>query len=804
MSLNFAAAMRGSVRQLRRDPVAAFFISVTIAIGIAATTAIFTVAHGVLLQPLPYRDPEALVVIEEFQPAMRLEPGAVAFGNLGRYRAMNGIATLTAFSYSELVVSGDADAERVIGANVDGDLFTTLGSRPALGRGIEGSDIGDSPARVAVLSQAFWRRRYGGDAKILGRSIVIDGVPFSVIGVTDVGFEFPRNPSMDRDVEVWVPRRPPPMMMQRRGARDLTLVARLRSGGGIGRIRQELDATMRTAEQENAALNRGWLARPVPLREIVIGRVRPAILMLAAAAALLLLIACANTSAAMLARTIGRAHAYGMRVALGAGRGDVVGLVLFETTLLAVIGTSLAVPMSIGASALLLRLAPVAVPRQQWITFDVATGVFLLSLMLVVTAATAIGAIAWLQQLSVRSAFVESRTGAGSRGRTRVLATFVISQLALGTVLLAATLTLYVRWVHLSRIDPGFAAANVTTATIPIRGMRYRDGAMRWALTNQLLERVRRIPGIERAATASLMPLSGGLMAASYRVIGQEAKDSSATAGLRAVSPDFFRTLGIAIKRGRAIESNDVANAPPVAVVNEAFVRQALSSGAGPGTFVTVTPPGADGPTDFQIIGVAGNAKEKDLLSPDTPMIYFSDAQASFPHVVLAVRSPGPAPVADIRRALRDLDPSLALDDIGPLEARVRATFSLQYFLLNILAAFAASAIILIGVGVYAAVSYAIHADQRSIGIRIALGSTPARIQATLLGRSLRWSVIGCGVGLVASTALLATLRSPDVLTAAEGVGLGAVAMVALAITATWRPALHASRTDPLRVLNAQ
>jgi putative ABC transport system permease protein len=334
--------------------------------------------------------------------------------------------------------------------------------------------------------------------------------------------------------------------------------------------------------------------------------------------------------------------------------------------------------------------------------------------------------------------------------------------------------------------------------------MRYRDGAARWALTNQLLDRVRHIPGVDRAAAASLMPLSGGLMAASYRVVGQETNDSSATAGLRAVSPDFFRTLGIPIKRGRAIEASDVANAPPVAVVNEAFARRALSAGAGPGAFVTVTPPGADASTDFEIVGIVGNAKEKDLLSPDTPMIYFSDAQASFPHVVLAIHSPGPAPVADIRRALRDLDPSLALDDIGPLDARVRATFSLQYFLLTVLALFAASAIILIGVGVYGAVSYAIRADQRSIGIRVALGSTPFRIQATLLVRSLRWSVIGCGIGLVASATLFATIQSPDLLTAAKGLGLGAVAMIVLALAATWLPAFHASRTDPIRILSAQ
>ena len=796
-------AFRGATRQLRREPVSSFFIALTMAIGIAAAAAIFTVARGVLLRPLPYRDPESLVAVQEFQPEKHLEPSGVAYANVPRYGAMRGVASITAFSYSELVLSGDTDAERVIGANVDGDLFSTLRARAVLGRGIRRDDLGEMPARVVVLSNGLWRRRFGGDPGLVGRSITIDGDAYTVVGITDDTFEFPRNPAMDRDVELWVPRRPPPPMMLRRGGRDLTLVARLRPDVSMAAFQRQLDAGSVSAGQDNSPLNKGWRARAVGLRDVMVGRVRPAIVTLSVCVALLLLVACVNASAAMLARTTIKRPAHGIRLALGASSVQLVELVLAESIVLALVAAALAVPLSVVAHAVLLRIAPVAVPRQAGISLDATTIVFTVVVALGTAAVASIAPSAWLHRLDVTAFLSESRTAAGSRGRTRALGAFVVAQVALGTVLLAATLTLYARYVRMNRVNPGFEATGVTTATIPMRGMRYRDGAARWNLTNQLVARVRAIPGVERAAVGSLMPLSGGLMSASFKV-REGASDSAATAMLRAVSPDFFQTLGIAVRQGRTIEPGDGPQAPPVVVVNDAFVRGARGSRSPIGAFVSVAPPGSDGPADFEIVGVVANAKEKDLLSADSPIIYFSDAQASFPHVVLAFRAKGQGAVDAVRRALRELDPSLALDDVGPLSARVRATYALQYFQLNILSAFALSALILIGVGVYGAASFVAASDVRSTGIRLALGATPRQILSALLERSARWSIAGCLIGLAAVLLMRVGVGSSIGIGEVVAGLAGAIVMLLLALLATWHPAHHAGATDPLAALNSQ
>jgi hypothetical protein len=296
------------------------------------------------------------------------------------------------------------------------------------------------------------------------------------------------------------------------------------------------------------------------------------------------------------------------------------------------------------------------------------------------------------------------------------------------------------------------------------------------------------------------MPMSGGLMSGTYAT-RDASLDSSATAVFRSVSSDFFQTLGIAIRQGRPIVSGDNEAAVPVAVVNEAFVHQTFGDRPAIGQLVRITPPGADSVESFEIVGVSGNAKEKDMLGPPSPIIYVSDQQASFPHTVLAVRSRGAAPLAAIRAAARDLDPSLALDDVTPLAARVRSSYALQFFVLNILSAFALSAGILIGVGIYGSASYAVGADLKAIGVRMALGATRRRILWSVLSRTAAWSAFGCAIGLVIAMTLGRVANSVGVNVEPLTSVAGALAALVLAIGAAWLPAWRASGTDPLVVL---
>jgi putative ABC transport system permease protein len=796
-------ALRDASRQLHRDPWYAGLLVLTIGIGVAAATAIFTVARGVVLRPLPYERPEALVALQEYQSALRRPQATIAAANLPRYRAARSFEGVTAFSYTELVLSDGDAATRVIGAALDAELGRVMGVRAALGRMIASGDDGSATARVVVLSDALWRRRYGADPDVVGRSIRIDGDAYTVAGVMPPSFEFPRNPAMDRDVELWVPRQPPSPMMERRGVRNLYAIARLRPGATLAGARAELDALARVASTENPRLNEGWSVRALGLRDTIVGRVRPTIIVLAACVGVLLLIAWANASAATLARLTVRQPALEVRLALGAARARLLELLVAEAVLASIVAAGIAIPAGAALRALLVRLAPVAIPRQQGIAIDGAAVAFALALSLATALIITLAPAWWLRRLDVsRVISATERTVAGSLGRARAVATFIVIQLALGTTLLSATTRLYATYTRLNRIDPGFVADNVTTATIVLPGMRYRDPRARTALTSQLLDEVRAMRGVERAAVTSLLPMAGGLMSSEFRVDGVET-DSTNTAALRSVSGEFFQTVGIPIASGRGIAATDEEGAAPVVVVNEALVRESLGGRPAIGATIRVIAPGADSARTFQIVGVARDAKEKDLISPASPIIYFSDRQASVPRAVLVIRSRGAATMQGVRAALRRLDPSLALDDVNTLSSRVRSTYALQLFLLAVLTVFAVSGAALIAVGVYGSVSYAVTTELRSIGVRIALGATPRRVLATLVGRVAGLAALGAAMGMVVSAV---ASRSLGVETAMGDRGVlapvaGAVAVFLLALAATAAPAWRASTTDPLIVL---
>ena len=798
--------VRDALRQLRHEPIYAGLMIVTLAIGIAAAAAIFAVVRGVILRPLPYKDSQSIVALQEYQPAKRREPDAVASANVPRLEAARSLAGVSAFGYSEFVLSDDRDAERVIGATIDGNLLPVLGVRPSLGRGITSEEGGPNPSRVVMLSDAAWRRRFAGDANAVGQSITINGAPYTIVGIMPRGFEFPRNPLMNRDVEIWVPRRAASPMMMRRGMRDLTVIARLRRGVSLHDAQLELSTISDRAAADDAALNAGWRLRAIGLRDMMVGTVRPVLFMLAACVGVLLLIACANASAGALARIVTRRQSLGIRLALGASQSRLAELLVSESLLLAILAAIVALPLSAVIRRLLIRVAPVAIPRQDGIAVDGWTIGFALGIALIIGCVTAAGPATWLRRLNLTTFLSDAgRTATGSRGRSRALAIFVVAQLALGTVLLSATARLYANFARLNSVDPGFAPDNVTTATIALGGMRYRDPRARASLTTQLLDRVRNLPGVQHAAATSLLPMSGGIMSSGYTPEGATA-DSSNSAALRAVSSDFFRTVGIPIKQGRGIEPADGESGPPVVVINEALARQSFGGRSALGQSILVSPPGSDSARTFQIVGIARDAKEKDLLGPATPIIYFSDRQASFPHSVLVVRSQGQFPFAAIRRALRELDPSLALDDVGSLAARVRSSYALQYFLLTILGAFALSGALLIAVGVYGSVSFTTAADVRSIGVRMALGATPLQVLALVLRRTGALAVLGCTIGVIVASVLPRLVGAELML--GTGLGLaasfaGAFGILVVAIMATMIPARRASALEPVTVLRA-
>ena len=805
LGTRLARDLRDASRQLRVDRAYSLVIVITLTVGIAAVAAIFAVVRGVILRPLPYRQASTLVALQEYQPALRRDQTSMSYADfLDVQASTRSFEALAAFNYSEFVLSDGDEAERVIGATVDAQLFPMLGMPPMLGRIFAPGEAGQSPARVAVLAYSLWRRRYGSTTGIVGRSVVVDGDPYIVIGVMPKGFEFPRNAAMNRDIELWTPRSTSPAMLTHRAMRTLTVVGRLRPGINLAGAQAELAILGKRLASADRQANAGWQLRAVPLRDLMVGRVRPPLLMLFACVVALLLIVCVNVSAAALARIVARRHALGVRLALGASQGVLAELLLSESTFLALLAGTLALPLGAIMRGTLLRIAPIAIPRQAGIGFDLATLGCTALVALMVGAVTGLGPTLWLRRLDVRSFLTDSgRTLGGSRATRRALAAFVIIQVALGTLLFGLTTRMYSAYARLNRVDPGFTAQGVTTASIALPGMRYQGARMRTTLSERLLDRVRALPGVERAAVGSLLPMSGGMMSSGYQLVGTDV-DSNTVAALRTVSSDFFQTVGIPLKAGRVIERTDDERAPLVAVVNEAVVRQSFSGQSPVGATIRVAAPGRDSAESFQVVGVVGDAKEKDLTAPGTAIIYFSNRQASFPHTVLLLRSASPAPIGAVRAALRDLDPSLALDEVGSLADKVRATYALQVFLLIVLSVFAVASAALIAIGIYGTVSYTVATNRRAIGVRLALGATPGAILRSVIGRTARLAGIGCAAG----TAALFLAPRLTTLFASSGNGagmapavIGGAAILAVAATASFVPALRGSRADPGAVL---
>lgn len=800
------ANVRESFRQLRTAPVHSLLLVMVLATGLASAVAIFTVVRGVILRPLPYPDAERLVALQEYQPARRRDQTTFSQADLTDYRdAIRSADGLAGLSYSELVISGTGSAERVIGARVESGVLPLFGARPLYGRLFAAGGDSESPAREAVISASLWRRRFAGDSSIIGRSIMVDGESFVVIGVTAPRFEFPRSGMMDREIEIWTPLARSTMAMNRRGMRSLTVFARLKPGVSLPAAEADLAGVASRLAQSFPQTNAGWSVRAVPLRELIVGRVRPTLVMLSICVIGLLGIVIINAAAAILARATTRAHGLAIRLALGASRRAIAELLVAESVLIALIAGIVALPVGGVLRGVLVAAAPVALPRLEGVGMDVVTAIVTMTAALLIGVLAAVGPAHYLGRIDARTLLSDAnRNTAGSRALRRALASLVVVQLALATVLLGATANVYSSYRALNRVDPGFRAADVLTASIALPGPRYATAAGRTELTERLVARIRPLPGVLNAAVASLLPMAGGMMSAGYTVIGGDVTDTLATAALRSVSSDFFETVGIAVEAGRSFTSSDDGGSPLVVVVNQAFVRQSMGGAAPVGRLVRLAAPGMDSAATFSVVGVVSDAREKDLTSPATPIAYFSDRQVSFPHAVLAVRSSGSVTAAALRSVLAAIDPSLALDEIATLQAKVRATYALPIFLLKVLGVFAVIAMVLVAVGVYASVSFATAAESRAMGIRVALGATRSRILRMVIGRNVALAAAGCGIGgavlALAGRALPlpaqgAAIGIPDALA-------GVATIICVVALAGYLPARRASRADPVAVLH--
>ena len=800
--------VRYAFRRLAKNPGFAAVVALTLGLGIGANSAIFSVVNGVIFRSLPYPEPERLVRL--FQVPEQ--------GGLATFTPMNfldvqagtrAFSASAAFTNAGFTLTGDGEPERLEGVTASASFFDVLAVRPERGRVFLPDENQPGKTRVAVISHGLWTRRFGGDASIIDRTIILNGEPHTVIGVMPEGFSYPAR----RDI--WTPLEYDTQFTQQsRGAWYLGVIARLRPGATEEQAASEVAAVGSRLEQEFPETNLHVKMTAVSLHSYMTGDIRPKLLIILAAVGFVLLIACANVANLLLARAAARESEIAVRSALGAGRGRIIRQLLTESVVLALAGGALGLALAFVGTRYLISLQPAGIPRLEGVTVD-GTVVAFTALVAILTGVI-FGLIPATQ--ATRGDLVSSlkeggKSALGGRRAGRLREGLVIAEIALAVVLLAGAGLLMRSFIRLQAVDPGFRAEDVLTFRLALPGATYPTPPQRAAFYEQALERVRSIPGVRTAGAIHVLPLSGGSFIFTFEVSGRPPARPGEEPAMqtRVVTPDFFETMGIRLMRGRGFAGTDDWNSPQVVLINEAAVRKFFPSEDPIGRRITLgwgRGPNVP-PNGGEVVGIVGNVKHFGLDQVEEPEIYIPHGQQPVGGMTFVVRTAvPPVTIAEaVRREVRALDPSLPVVSVQPLADVVARSISQPRFYMLLLAIFASVALALASIGIFGVVSYAVAQRTREMGIRIALGASRERVLRMVLGNAMRLAIIGVVVGLAATFALsraLATLLfdlSPtDPLTfAVVGMGLTAVALLA-----SWLPAARATRVDPVVALRAE
>ena len=813
---DLALDLRVALRQLRRAPGFAAAAVLTLALGIGATTAIFSVAYGVLLRPLPFVEPGRLVQVTFSAPASYSDGVYLSAPEyLDLPAAVPALARFGAFMEAEPTLEAEEGRpERLRAAVATSSLFPTLGVRPALGRLYAADDERPGAERVLVLDHRFWQRRFAGDPGVVGRTVHVGGQSMTIVGVLPPGAHV-------GDREAFFPLVLDPAQLRPRGSHYLEVVARLAPGATLERARAELRtfAKRSYADHPQDYADPAMTMSAVPLRDLWVGESRPTLLVLLGAVVLLLLLACVNVANLLLVRAEARQREIGVRVALGAGRGRLVRQLLAETALLAALGAVVGLPLAVLGVRGLLALNPEVVPPSVSVAVDGM--VLLAAVAIVVLAALLAGLVPALQasRADVRSAIAAGATGGGRRGG-RLRGTLVAAEFAVATLVLVGAGLVGRSFWRLQQVDPGFRSASVLTFDVQMRRARAPADSLVPAAYAELLGRLAALPGVRAAAVVSHLPMNGSTGDWVVEVEGRPPRAGEAllSPNYAVASADYFAALGIPLLAGRGFSAADRPTDPPVVVVSASLAR-ALWPGLDPlGRRIRVGGP-PDRPAPWMtVVGVAGDVRSHSLGAEPKPSYYMLDAQ--FPQMVgaamrsmtVALRASGGAGAAaalapGARESVRAFDPGLAIANLRPLDDVVASSVARPRFAAVVLVAFGAAALLLAIVGAYGVLAYTVERRRREMGIRIALGAGASQVRRIVVGSGLALAAVGLAAGLAAALvgarlldAVLYDVRATDPTSFAAATLLLATAAVA----ASWIPARRATRVDPAVALRPE
>jgi putative ABC transport system permease protein len=796
------ADVRFGLRLLLQKPGITLVAVLTLALGVGANTAIFSVVNGVLLRPLPYADPQNLVMVWQDHSRRDGPPTEWAsFENFSDWREQSEVFD-GVFAFGNYAATlRMPDPEQIQGASVSHDALSILGITPLLGRGFRPEEDSPKAELVVLLSHSLWQRSFGSDRGVLGRRIALGETPATVVGVLPPETLFP----LIADPEIFVPLRIDPSTSCGRGCVNLRVVARLASGVSLERASADMEAIAHRLEAAYPEENRGVGVNLVPLHEQLVGAIRPALLALLGAVSFVLLIACANVASLMLARAVEREKEVATRVAMGAGRVRLLRQLLTESLLLAAAGASLGVVIALWGVDVLLALVPDGFPRLGEVTVDRRV----LGFTLAVAAASALlfGLVPALRgsKPDLHRCLKEGARGSTGGGAQLFRSALVVLEVALALSLLVGASLLLESFRTLTRVDPGFDPKNLLTAGLDLSSSAYDDPARRVAFLDLLQERASGLAGAESAGAVFALPMGGADADAGFLIEGKTPPEPRGAwiAWYRPATPSYFSTMRMRLSRGRFLRESDDAEAAPVVLVNELASRSYWPNEDPLLSRVRI------GGAWRQVVGVVEDTRHFGLDRSDRPAMYFPYAQLPQRSMNLVVRAGSdPESLAiPLRRAVSEIDPQMALADLRPLEEVISGTVATPRVTSALFAVFALSALALAAIGLYGILSYNVGSRVREIGIRMALGANRADVLRQTVGQGVLLLGLGTAIGLGVALAISRVLSSVlfGVSPTDPWLFLAAFAVLAaVTLLACYLPARRAARVDPLVVLRCE
>lgn len=797
--------LRYALRTLLKKPGFVLIAVVTLALGIGASTAIFTVVDAALLRGLPYRSPEQLYHVWESTPQKEFAQREFSYPDYQDYQQNKVFESIAAYTGGGAIMSGRGEPERVFSPSATANFFSVLGVEPVIGRAFQPGEDKPGAPRVTMLTYGMWQRRFGGDAGIIGQSLTLNGDSYTVIGVLPASFQFAL-----RSADLWRPYQPTEAQLTRRFMHGTNVIGRLKPGVSAQQAQSELSVIASRIEQEHNQSHAGTGVRLIPLQEQVVGQVKPILLVLLAAVGFVLLIACANVASLMLTRSISRQKEVAIRAALGASRWRVARQLLTESVLLSLAGGAAGLLIAYwGVDALVAALPDSQInslPFLKSLHIDVRILGFSFGLSLLTGIVFGLAPALQSSRLDLNEVLKEGGRASSGGARQRLRSALVMTEIALAVVLLVGAGLMMKSLLRLLQANLGFNPENVLTVTVALPPAKYTDPNSQVSFHQQLKERVQSLPGVNGTGTVNILPLQSG-NTTRFIVEGDPVPPpgQEIEANFRVVDESYFQTLGVPLVAGRMFDDRDKAGAPGVVMIGKTVADRIFAGREAVGRRLVYA--GVQSPPVL-IVGVVGDVKIGGLDDAIRPVLYYPYRQNPSMTTNLVVRTTtDPTTLAGaIRNETRLLEPEIALFNVRAMEQLISdspAAF-MRRFPAQLIGIFAGVALLLASIGIYGVVSYSVSQQTHYIGVRMALGAQTSDILKMVLKQGLVVSLAGMAIGVLAALGLMRLLRSLLYEVGTSDLGTFAIVVCTLfvvALVASYIPARRATKVDPLVAL---